>query len=87
MNKEAEALVAKAEAKLALAGKLAGLGAFDGSASPSYYAMLFAARGALNEKGISPKTHEWTRSEFARVFIRSGDLPGRSRVISTRRGR
>ena len=77
MNKEADALLAKAEEKLSLARKLIDLGEYEGSLSPSYYAMLFAARGALSEKGSFPRTHEGTRSEFARVFVVGGGLPRR----------
>lgn len=42
--------------------------------SAAYYAMLYAARGALSERNIYAKTHRGTWYELHRVFVATGEL-------------
>jgi uncharacterized protein (UPF0332 family) len=42
--------------------------------SAAYYAMLYAARAALSERGISAKTHRGTWHEFRLAFVETGKL-------------
>ncbi len=42
--------------------------------SAAYYAMLYAARAALSERGITAKTHRGTWHEFRAAFVESGEL-------------
>jgi uncharacterized protein (UPF0332 family) len=42
--------------------------------SAAYYAMLYGARAALSERGISAKTHQGTWHEFRRAFVESGEI-------------
>jgi uncharacterized protein (UPF0332 family) len=42
--------------------------------SAAYYAMLYAARAALSERGISAKTHRGAWHEFRGAFVESGEI-------------
>lgn len=42
--------------------------------SAAYYSMLYAARAALSELGVSAKTHRGTWLELRRAFVEGGDL-------------
>jgi uncharacterized protein (UPF0332 family) len=42
--------------------------------SAAYYAMLYGARAALSERGISAKTHQGTWHEFRRTFVETGEI-------------
>jgi uncharacterized protein (UPF0332 family) len=42
--------------------------------SAAYYAMLYGARAALSERGISAKTHRGTWHEFRVAFVASGEI-------------
>jgi|HubBroStandDraft_6_1064221.scaffolds.fasta_scaffold07293_2 uncharacterized protein (UPF0332 family) len=42
--------------------------------SAAYYAMLYAARAALSERGVTAKTHRGTWHEFRVAFVESGEL-------------
>jgi uncharacterized protein (UPF0332 family) len=42
--------------------------------SAAYYAMLYGARAALSERGISAKTHRGVWHEFRRAFVESGEI-------------
>jgi uncharacterized protein (UPF0332 family) len=42
--------------------------------SAAYYAMLYGARAALSERGISAKTHRGAWHEFRRAFVESGEI-------------
>lgn len=46
----------------------------EAAVSSAYYAMLYAARGALSEVDVHAKTHSGTWSEFARAFVASGRI-------------
>lgn len=46
----------------------------EAAVSSAYYAMLYAARGALSEVDVHAKTHGGTWSEFARAFVASGRI-------------
>lgn len=65
----AKKLLAKAEVKLDAASELLAKGFFEDSASRSYYAMFQAARAALTNVGVNPRTHEGTVSEFGRRLV------------------
>ncbi len=71
-SKLAEKLLAKAEVKLEAARQLLANGFLDDSASRAYYAMLHAARAALTNIGVNPRTHEGTVSEFGRRLVLEG---------------
>jgi uncharacterized protein (UPF0332 family) len=42
--------------------------------SAAYYAMLYAARAALSERGEYAKTHSGTWTLFSRTFVASGEF-------------
>jgi uncharacterized protein (UPF0332 family) len=42
--------------------------------SAAYYAMLYGARAALSERGVSAKTHRGTWHEFRQAFVESGEV-------------
>ncbi len=42
--------------------------------SAAYYAMLYGARAALSERGISAKTHRGTWHEFRDAYVASGEI-------------
>lgn len=42
--------------------------------SAAYYAMLYGARAALSERGISAKTHRGTWHELRVAFVASGEI-------------
>ena len=42
--------------------------------SAAYYAMLYGARAALSERGISAKTYRGTWHEFRVAFVASGEI-------------
>jgi uncharacterized protein (UPF0332 family) len=42
--------------------------------SAAYYAMLYGARAALSERGISAKTHRGAWHEFRLAFVESGEI-------------
>ncbi len=44
--------------------------------SAAYYAMLYAARAALSERGVYAKTHRGAWHEFRREFVETGELEG-----------
>ncbi len=74
-TKLAGRLLAKAEVKLDAARELYKQGFWEDSASRAYYAMFHAARAALEEIGVNPRTHEGTNSEFGRRFVLDGTFP------------
>ena len=71
---EQHALLEKAERRLLVAKKLVELSEFEASASQSYFAMHFAVRAALARRMSFPRTHDGARSEFGRLFVKSGAL-------------
>jgi uncharacterized protein (UPF0332 family) len=42
--------------------------------SAAYYAMMYGARAALSERGISAKTHRGTWHEFRVAFVASREI-------------
>lgn len=70
----AEMLLLRADRYLASAEALIELGDHESAVSRSYYAMSYAARAALRERGIEPRTHAGVVSEFGRVFVKSGEV-------------
>lgn len=71
-SKLAQRLQAKAEMKLEAARQLLANGFYEDSASRAYYAMLHAARAALTNIGVNPRTHQGTVSEFGRRLVLEG---------------
>lgn len=54
---------------------------FELAVSAAYYAMLYAARAALSERGEHAKSHGGTWTLFSKVFVASGEFdPGLYRV-------
>jgi uncharacterized protein (UPF0332 family)/predicted nucleotidyltransferase len=45
--------------------------------SSAYYAMLYAARAALNEAGKAPKSHQGVQHELRETYVRTGRLDAR----------
>ncbi|HZY95154.1 MAG TPA: HEPN domain-containing protein [Candidatus Bathyarchaeia archaeon] len=68
-------LLTKAEVKLGAARELYAKGFWEDSASRAYYAMFHAARAALLQRGVTPKTHEGTVSEFGRRLVLDDTFP------------
>lgn len=46
----------------------------SGAISLAYYAMLYAARAALSERDVQPRTHRGTWYEFRRRFVVAGEF-------------
>lgn len=67
----------RADRYLASSRALIGLQDVESSVSRSYYAMFYAARAALAERGITARTHAGVVSEFGRVFVKPGDVEKR----------
>jgi len=44
----------------------------SGAISLAYYAMLYAARAALSEQDLRPRTHRGTWHEFRRLYVATG---------------
>ena len=42
--------------------------------SSAYYAMLYAARAALNEAGKAPKSHQGVQHELRETYVQTGQL-------------
>ena len=61
--------------KLDAARELFKEGFWEDSASRAYYAMFHAARAALEELGVNPRTHKGTVSEFGRRLVLNGTFP------------
>lgn len=70
----ADKLLIRADRYLTSAEALIELGDYESAVSRSYYAMFYAARAVLGERGIEPRTHAGVVSEFGRVFVKSGEV-------------
>ena len=70
--------------------RLADAQAIGGSAHPAlivsaaYYAMLYAARAALSERGEYAKTHSGTWTLFSKVFVASGEFDQNLKTMASR---
>lgn len=64
----------RAERYLASSRALIGLGDHESAVSRAYYAMFYAARAALRERGVDARTHAGVVSEFGRVFVKPGEV-------------
>ena len=49
-------------------------GDYNRAISGSYYAMLYAARAALNEAGEAPKSHEGVQHQLRETYVENGPL-------------
>lgn len=74
MSPRSEEFMAKAWRRLKAARDAIETDNPEAAVSSAYYAMLYAARGALSEVEVHAKTHSGTWSEFARAFIASGRI-------------
>lgn len=52
--------------------------------SATYYAMLYAARAALSERGEFAKTHSGVWTLFSQVFVAPGDFDQRLSALARR---
>ncbi len=77
MSPRSEELLASAEERLAGARDLLVTGHPETSAAVAYYAMLYAARAALSERGLNAKTHRGTWAIFRESFVATGLLQRR----------
>ncbi len=75
MNPKQEVLLRKAARSIISAERQLREGDADFSASRAYYAMFYAAEGALLGEGFVYKKHSAVISGFAEVFTRTGKLP------------
>ncbi len=66
--------LARAERYLASSRALIDLGDHESAVSRAYYAMFYAARAALRERGVDARTHAGVVSEFGRVFVKPGEV-------------
>ncbi len=74
MKAEAQALLAKARDSLQAGKLLSREGYSDFAASRAYYAMLYAARALLLERGLSFSKHTAVIGAFGKQFAKSGSL-------------
>lgn len=72
MSPRSEEYLAGAREALAASRVLLDAGHLRPAAAEGYYAMLYAARGALSEEDVAAKTHRGTWGEFGRVFVATG---------------
>lgn len=77
MDKQSSSFLEKAERKLNVSRELLKLGEHEDSVSRAYYAMFFAAKGALASEKSNPKTHSGVSVEFSRLFVKPRKLPAR----------
>ena len=63
-----------ARKRLAGARDALAAGHVDLAVSAAYYAMLYATRAALSERGEHAKTHGGTWTLFSRVFVAGGEF-------------
>ena len=75
MTKEVQAYIEEAKHKLSVSKELLGMDEPRESVSRSYYAMYFAARGALITEGSYPKIHSGVASELGRLLVSTHKLP------------
>jgi uncharacterized protein (UPF0332 family) len=50
---------------------------FNRTIHDAYYAMLYAARAALNEAGKAPKSHQGVQHELRETYVEDGRLDAR----------
>ncbi len=50
---------------------------YNRAVSDAYYAMLYAARAALNEAGKAPKSHQGVQHELRETFVETGRIDAR----------
>jgi uncharacterized protein (UPF0332 family) len=61
-----------AEMKLENARQIFGLGLYDDAISRAYYAMFYAAKGALLTEGVDLRKHSATVAKFRELFVVTG---------------
>lgn len=62
----------RAAQKLTVARRLFEDGFYSDAVSRAYYAMFYAARALLAEKGVYPKTHRGAIAQFGLEFVKAG---------------
>ena len=72
---ESDDLIRAGEQALESAGLLADHALWADAISRAYYAMVYAARALLAEKGLAPRTHRGVVQLFGREFVRPGIFP------------
>jgi uncharacterized protein (UPF0332 family) len=72
--KEAEGWLKKAEETLDAAKALKDRRFYNDSLSRTYYAMFYAAKGAVISQGVETKKHSRVISAFGRLFAKTGRL-------------
>ena len=74
MSPRSEEFLAAATERLAAARDLLATDHAAASAALAYYAMLYAARSALSERGLNAKTHRGTWSLFHDRLVAPGSV-------------
>lgn len=74
MSPRSEELLASAAERRSGARDLLATGHPETCAAVAYYAMLYAARAALSERGLNAKTHRGTWAIFRESFVATGLL-------------
>lgn len=74
MNAEQRELLTKADRALTAARLLVEHGLNESATSEAYYAMFYAAKAALLQKGLSFSRHSAVLAAFGREFVKSGLL-------------
>lgn len=69
-----QAMLDKAQAKLASAQVSFGAGFFDDASSRAYYAAFHAITAALGVRGLNYSSHGQTMGAFNREFVKNGHL-------------
>jgi len=74
LNQATEDALDRAQRALERAHRNLEAGDSNAAVSASYYAMLYAARAALNEAGKAPKSHQGVQHQLHETYVQDGPL-------------
>lgn len=86
MSPRSEELIEEARARVHEARRAAEAGLVASAVGSAYYAMLYAARAALSERGRYAKTHSGTWTLFSELFVADGPFD-RELYVAAQRAR
>jgi len=75
MNEEIQRLLDRAEESIVTAEEILAKGHSEFAVSRAYYAMFYCAEALLYSKDLGYSKHSSTIGAFAKVFIKTGELP------------
>lgn len=75
MSPRSQEFIAEARERLSVARDMIEGQHATAAVGQAYYAMLYAARAALSERGEHAKTHSGTWTLFAREFVATAEIP------------